>query len=121
MITWKFDELDIYFKSKAENLTRDISKMAYANGVKQNAKITIIDGPTTQLISPDADSSNGDTDTIPQPTVPVDTKKTKTRKPKADELSALFSNVDYDSIMSNGVELPADNSDSSGSSDGIFN
>ena len=32
MIKWKFKDLDIYFESKGENLARDISKMAYANG-----------------------------------------------------------------------------------------
>ena len=69
MITWKFDELEVYFKSKAENLKRDISKMAYANDVKQTAKITIIDGPTNQFISTDNASIDGDTSSISQPTI----------------------------------------------------
>jgi hypothetical protein len=109
MITWKFEELDVYFQSKAENLQRDISKMAYANGVKQTAKITIIDGPANQFISTDSTSSDGDASTNTQSTVPVGTKKTRTRKQETDGLSDLHGNVEpiatTDPILEDNVDL----------------
>jgi len=111
MITWKFDELEVYFQSKVENLTRDVSKMAYANGVKQTAKITIIDGPTNQFISTDTASIDGDTSTIPQSTVPVDVKKTKTRKQETSELSAVSSDVDDAVTESNSLDTTSSDSD----------
>lgn len=119
MIKWKFEELDVYFQSTSENLTRDISKMAYANGVKQNAKITIIDGPTNQFMPTDTNSSDGDTSTIPQSTLPVDAKSTKTRKQKTNELPDLSGDVEStstsDPILEDGVDLELLN----GSSDSV--
>jgi hypothetical protein len=94
MITWKFDELEVYFKSKAENLTRDISKMAYANDVKQTSKITIIDGPVNQFISTDSASVDGDTSAVPLSTIPMGARKTKTTKQEASELPTVPSDVD---------------------------
>ena len=96
MITWKFNELDITFKSKQANLTRDISKMAYANGIQSDAEITIIniDGDTNNNLPTDATGSNGDTSTISQPTVPVGTKKAKTGKPETDVLPTVPGDVD---------------------------
>jgi hypothetical protein len=119
MIKWKFKDLEVYFESKTENLQRDISKMAYANGVKQTAKITIIDGPTTQFISTDTDSINGDTSTIPQPTVSVDAESTKVTEQKTDELPDLSGDVESiattDPILEDGIYLELFN----GSSDSV--
>lgn len=108
MITWKFDELDIYFQSKTENLQRDVSKMAYANGVSQTAKITIIDGAINQFISTDSSSSDGDASTSTQSAVPVGTKKGKARKQETDGLSNLHGDVESIAtatpILENGID-----------------
>jgi hypothetical protein len=119
MITWKFEELDVYFQSKGENLSRDISKMAYANGVKQNANIIIIDGPITQFMPTDTDSVDGDTSTISQPTVSVDAKKAEATKQETNELPDLFGDVEStstsDPILEDGIDLELLN----GSSDSV--
>jgi hypothetical protein len=96
MITWKFNELDITFKSKAPNLFRDFSKMAYANGIEQDAEITIINvnGNTNHNTLADAFGSNGDTSTIPQPTVPVGTKKVKAGKTETNVVQPVPGDVD---------------------------
>jgi hypothetical protein len=94
MITWKFNELDITFKSTEANLTRDISKMAWANNIEPDAKITIIDGNTNHNNPTNALSSNGDTSTIPQPTVPVGTKKVKAGKTETNVVQPVPGDVD---------------------------
>jgi hypothetical protein len=112
MITWKFNELPITFKSKAPNLIRDISKMAHANHIDPNAEITIINvnGNTNNNNPTDALSSNGDTSTVLQPTVPVGTKKAKAAKPETDVLPSVSGDLDNADIESNSL----DTHDSSG-------
>jgi len=119
MIKWKFNELEVYFESKPENLKRDISKMAYANNLKQKAEITIIDGPVTQFISPDTFSIYGDATSIPQSTVSVDTKKTKVRKSETNELPTVSFDMDNVVAESGALESTDSDSNSSESSDGI--
>jgi hypothetical protein len=119
MITWKFNELEIYFQSKAENLKRDMSKMAYANNIKQNSKITIINGPDNQFISTDNSSSNGDTATIPQPTISMDTKKVKTTKQETNELPSVPSDLDNVAVEPNTLESTSSHSNPSEFGDGI--
>ncbi len=96
MITWKFNELDITFKSKAPNLIRDISKMGHANHIDPNAEITIINvnGNTNHNNLTDAISSNGDTSTTTQPTISVDTKDLTPSEPEAVQLQPVSGNVD---------------------------
>lgn len=120
MIKWKFKDLDIYFESKGENLARDISKMAYANGIKEKSEIIIIDGPTNQFISTDNSSSNGDTATIPQPTVPVGTKKTKVRKSETNGLPSVSSNLDNVAVEPSTLGSTDSDSNPSEFGDGIF-
>jgi hypothetical protein len=96
MITWKFEELPVTFKSKQANLIRDISKMAHANHIDPSSKITIIDinGDTNKHLPTDDLGSNGDTSSVLQPTVPVGTKKVKAGKSEADVLPTVPGDVD---------------------------
>lgn len=96
MITWKFKELDITFKSKASNLLRDFSKMAYANRIEQDAEITIINvnGNTNHTLPTDAISGNGNTSPATQSTISADTKDISCPEPEADELPTVFSDMD---------------------------
>jgi hypothetical protein len=119
MIKWKFNDLEVYFESKTENLQRDISKMAYANNIKQTSEITIIDGPVTQFISPDTFSIYGDTASISQPTVSVGAKKVKTTKSETNELPTVPSNVDNVVAEPDTLESTDSDSNTSESGDGI--
>ena len=92
MITWKFEELPVTFKSKQANLIRDISKMAYANHIDPSSKITIIDinGDTNNIILADAPGSHGNTATTAQSTLSVDSEEDTPSEPEADELSTVL-------------------------------
>ena len=119
MIKWKFNDLEVYFESKTENLQRDISKMAYANNIKQTSEITIIDGPVNQFISPDTFSIYGDTASISQPTVSVGAKKVKTTKSETYGLSSVPSHLDDVVAEPDTLESADSDSNTSESSDGI--
>ena len=94
MITWKFKDGGITFKSKEENLNRDISKMSYANNIDPSTKIIIINGEPTKPIPTNATRLDGDTSSVQQPTVPVGTKKAKATKKETNELHTVFSDLD---------------------------
>ena len=117
MITWKFEQSGIFFKSSPENLDRDILKMAHANSLPADTKIIILDGNTNNTIPADASSSDGDTSTIPQSTVSVGVKKTKTPKHKTDELPTVSSDLDNATAESDDVASPGDDSNSVWSGD----
>jgi hypothetical protein len=67
----------------------------------------------------DTNSSDGDTSTIPQPTVSVGAKKIKVRESETDELPNLSGDVESTSttapILENGIDLELLN----GSSDSV--
>ena len=119
MITWKFKDLAITFRSTEANLTRDISKMAWANNIAPDAKITILDGNTNNTLPADGSGSDGNPSTVSQPTVPVGAKKTKTTKPKADELSAVPVHVDNADIEPDLLDLLDSFGDTEQSGDGL--
>jgi hypothetical protein len=110
MITWKFKELPITFKSTEANLSRDISKMAHANHIDPSSEITIIDGDPNKPLLADDLSSDVDTSTTAQPTVPVVAKKTKTTKHKTNVVPTVSGDVDDADIKSDSL----DTHDSSG-------
>ena len=107
MITWKFNELDITFKSKAPNLFRDFSKMAYANGIGQDAEITIINvnGNTNNTFSTDPASISSDTSNVSQSTIPMGSENISYSKSETTELPSMSSNVDNVDPESNDLEL----------------
>ena len=94
MITWKFKDGTITFKSKEENLNRDISKMAYANKIDPSTKIIIINGEPTKPIPANAFRLDGDPSSLSQPTVPVGTKKAKATKKETNELHTVSIDLD---------------------------
>jgi len=94
MITWTFEGLDTFFKSRPENLERDISKMAYANKLDPKTKTIIIDGDTNNTFLTDDLSSNGNTGTATQSALPVDAEELTCPEPEADELPSVFSDLD---------------------------
>jgi hypothetical protein len=110
MITWKFKELPITFKSTEANLSRDILKMAHANHINPSSLITIIDGDTNNIILADAPGSHGNPSTVSQPTVSVGAKKAKTAKHKTDVVPPVSVDVDDADIKSDSL----DTHDSSG-------
>lgn len=121
MITWKFENSPITFKSTEANLNRDISKMAYANQIDPSTKITIIDGTPNNPLPANAPGGDGDTSTIPQPTVSVGAKKTKTSKHKTDELPAVSGNVDDATPSSDILDPSGDDGNSCWSGDWFDN
>ena len=94
MITWKFKELSITFKSTEANLSRDILKMAHANHIDPSSLITIIDGDTNNIISGDAPGSHGNTATTAQSTLSVDSEEDTPSEPEADELPTVLLDLD---------------------------
>lgn len=94
MITWKFKDGSITFKSKEENLNRDISKMAHVNNITHNTKIIIIDGEPTKPIPTNSAGLNGDTSTLLQPTLSVGAKKAKATKKETNELHTVPIDLD---------------------------
>lgn len=80
MITWTFEGMEITFRSKPENLVRDIQKMALANKISPETKTRIIDGNVNNTVSPTTPSSDGDTSTTPLETIPVVPTKNKSGK-----------------------------------------
>jgi hypothetical protein len=106
MITWKFENTPITFKSKEENLDRDISKMRKANFIDPLTQIIILNGTVNKPIFTDAASIDGSTSVIPQSTIPMVSKKTKSAQPKTTELPSMSSNVDNVSAESNPMESP---------------
>jgi hypothetical protein len=105
MITWKFNELPITFKSTEANLSRDILKMAHANHIDPSSLITIIDGNTNNIILADAPGSHGNPSTVLQPTLPVGAKKTKTAKHKTDVVPPVSGDVDNVDIKSDSLDI----------------
>jgi hypothetical protein len=96
MITWKFEELPVTFKSKQANLIRDISKMAHANHIDPSSKITIIDlyGEPNHTTFADAFGSHGNTATTAQSTLSVDTEEDTPSEQEADELPTVLLDLD---------------------------
>lgn len=94
MITWKFKELPITFKSTEANLSRDILKMAHANHIDPSSLITIIDGDTSNLILADAPGSHGNTATTEEPTLSVDSEEDTHSEQEADELPPVLLDLD---------------------------
>jgi hypothetical protein len=94
MITWKFNELPITFKSTEAKLSRDILRMAHANHIDPSSLITIIDGDTNHIISGDAPGSHGDTSTATQSAIWVDIEELICPEPEAHELPSVFSDMD---------------------------
>ena len=121
MITWKFNDLAITFRSTEANLTRDISKMAWANHIEPDAKITILDGNTNNTLPADAPGGDGDPGTVSQPTVPVGAKKAKTTKPKADELPTVPVHMDNADIEPDLLDLLDSFGDTEQSGNGLDN
>jgi hypothetical protein len=116
MIKWKFEGKEMFFVSAPQNLDRDISKMAYANSIDPNTKITIINGDVPHTTNSDAVNSNVDTASSEVPTIPVDTKKTKSRK-ATDELLDLPGDLAESGYSLNGHQSPSDLDSDSSSSD----
>jgi hypothetical protein len=110
MITWKFENGTIAFKSQPQNLNRDISKMAHANNIGATTKITIIDGNINNTLPADVSGGDGDTSITPQPTVSKRSKKTATSEQEAVQLPTVSGDVDNVNPESDVVE--PNNSDS---------
>ena len=117
MITWTFEGMEISFRSTPENFERDILKMAKANKIDPETQTRIIDGSTNNTFSTDAASSDGDTSDFSQPALPVDTKKTKTRKSETNELSPVPGDMDDDTSVPSPMEPSGDDSITSWSGD----
>jgi hypothetical protein len=96
MITWKFEELPVTFKSTEANLSRDISKMAWANNIELDSKITIIDGEPNHTLLADAFGSHSNTATTAQSTISVDLEENTCPEPEADELPTVLLDLGYD-------------------------
>ena len=94
MITWKFNELPITFKSTEAKLSRDILRMAHANHIDPSSLITIIDGDTNHIIFADAFGSHGNTATTAQSTLSVDTEEDTPSEQEADELPTVLLDLD---------------------------
>jgi len=94
MITWTFEGLETFFKSRPENLDRDISKMAYANSIDLETKTIIIDGDTNKPLLTDDLSSDGNASPVTQSAISVDTEELTCPEPEADELPTVFSDLD---------------------------
>lgn len=105
MITWKFENGTITFRSSPENLNRDIIKMAHANHIDPTTKITIIDGTTNNTLPANASGGDGNPSVGSEPTVPVGAKKTKTKKHKTDELPTVSGDVDNADIEPDLLDL----------------
>lgn len=88
MITWKFENIDVTFKSQPENFVRDTMKMAHANHLPLETKIIVIDGTPTEPIP----TGDGDTATDPQPTLSKSAKRAKT-KSETSELQSVSGDV----------------------------
>ena len=110
MITWKFNDLGITFRSTEANLARDISKMAWANNIEPDAKITILDGTTNNNLSADGSGSNGYSCPTAQSTLPKRTKTPTVPEPEAVQLPTVSGDVDDADIKSDSL----DTHDSSG-------
>lgn len=96
MITWKFEELPITFKSTEANLSKDISKMAWANNIELDSKITIIDGEPNHTLLADAFGSHGNTSITAQSTLSVDFEEDTPTEQEADELPTVLLDLGYD-------------------------
>jgi hypothetical protein len=94
MITWTFEGLETFFKSRPENLSRDISKMAYANNLDPETKTIIIDGDTNHTFSTNDLGSNGDSSSATQSALPVDAEELTCPEPETNELPSVFSDMD---------------------------
>jgi hypothetical protein len=94
MITWKFNDLAITFRSTEANLARDISKMAWANNIEPDAKITILDGTTNNNLSADGSGSDGYSCPTAQSTLPKRTKTPTVPEPEAVQLPTVSGDVD---------------------------
>ena len=112
MITWKFENGTIAFKSQPENLNRDISKMAHANHIDPTTKITIIDGNTNNTLPADVSGGDGYTSITSQPTVSKRAKKTTTPEQEAVQLPTVSGDVDNVDPKSDVVE-PTDSDSNS--------
>lgn len=111
MITWKFENSPVAFKSKEENLERDIFRMRKVNFIDPQTKINIINGTINKPLSADAIGGDGNTSVIPQSTLSVDSTETKTRKSKTSELSSVSSDVVYVDPNLNSLDVPSTPSD----------
>ena len=90
-IKWQFEGLNTFFVSTEKNLALDIMDQARKNGLQLDHKIiTIYDDRVITAIPP---ISHGISPTNEFTTLPVDIKKTKTRKTST-ELSDLSGNMD---------------------------
>lgn len=114
MITWTFEGMEIAFRSKPENLARDIQKMALANKISPETKTRIIDGNVNNIVSPATASSDGDTSTTPLETVPV--VPTKNKGGKTPVLSPVPDDLDDTSNSTDvlGLSDPGSDPDESG-------
>jgi hypothetical protein len=98
MITWKFKNTDVSYKSTPENLSRDIFKMAIANKIHHLTQVEYLNGTNDLNLATLPNSGNGNPSTISQSTIPVVSKKSKVSKSKADELPAVSGDVDHANI-----------------------
>jgi hypothetical protein len=94
MITWKFENSPITFKSTEVNLNRDISKMAHANKLDPSTKIIIIDGTISNPAVAISDSSVSNSCPTAQSTLPKRTKTPTVPEPEAVQLPTVSGDVD---------------------------
>ena len=117
MITWKFENGTIAFKSQPENLNRDILKMAHANHIDPTTKITIIDGTPNNPLPAYVSGGDGYTSTTAQPAVSKRAKKTTTPESEAVQLPTVSGDVDDVNPESDVVEPTGDDSNTCWSGD----
>lgn len=94
MITWKFENSPIAFKSTEVNLDRDISKMAHANNIDPTTKIIIIDGTIPNPAVAISDSSVSNSCPTAQSTLPKRAKKSTASEPEAVQLPSVSGDLD---------------------------
>lgn len=117
MITWKFENCPIAFKSTEANLDRDIPKMAHANHIDPTTKIIIIDGTPNNPLPADVSGGNGNTSSASQSAVSKRSKKTATNKSETVQLPTVSSDLDDVNSESNYVEPTGDDSNTCWSGD----
>lgn len=92
-VKWQFKGLDVSFITEDNKLAKEVMDLAKSNHLPLDTEIIIIyDERTTNSATADTTSGDGTTPANEFPTLPVDTKKTKSKKASA-ELSDLHGHV----------------------------
>ena len=80
-VKWQFKDLEVSFISEDNKLAKEIMDLAKSNNLPLDTEIIIIyDERTTNSTTADTASVDGDPAHDELPAVPVDTKKTKSKK-----------------------------------------